>query len=98
LGAAAFKGCTNLTQIVIPAGIAEISKGVFGACKQLLSVYFGGTAEEWALVSIEVDNYYLQTADRYYYSRTAPTQEGDYWYWIDGIPTSYRIIILPDET
>ena len=47
-GESSFSGCTALTSIIIPSTITSISKNAFASCTGLKTVYYGGTAEEWA--------------------------------------------------
>ena len=47
----------------------------------IISVYYEGTAEEWAEISIASENYNLTNATRYYYSESQPTEEGNYWHY-----------------
>ena len=64
---------------------------MFDNCSKLTSVYYGGTAEDWAKISI--DSYYnagLTSATRYYYVENEsdlPDDDGNYWHYVDGVPT-----------
>ncbi len=31
----------------------------------------------------------LTSATRYYYSETTPTEAGNYWHYVDGVPTPW---------
>ena len=47
-----------------------------------------GTEKEWNAIDIEKDgNLYLIEATRYYYSENKPAAEGNYWHYVDGVPT-----------
>ena len=48
LGESSFSGCTALTSITLPSTITKINKNAFASCTSLKTVYYGGTAEEWA--------------------------------------------------
>ena len=79
----AFQSCSSLTSIVISKGVTSIGYNAFYNCSSLSKVYYGGTAEEWAEISIGYDNYKLTGATRYYYSESEPTEEGNFWHYDD---------------
>ena len=82
IGECAFTGCYGLTSAVIGSGVTGIGAGAFDLCEKLERVYYGGTAEEWAEVSIDPDyNDPLLAAEIYHYSETQPTGEGKYWHY-----------------
>lgn len=58
----AFADCSNLTKIVIPHSVTFISAYVFKNCNNLTDVYYTGTEEEWAEISIYGANEYLTGA------------------------------------
>ena len=43
----AFAWCDNLTEIIIPASILEISSSAFDGCGKLKNCYYKGTMEDW---------------------------------------------------
>ena len=90
IGWSAFRGCTDLTSITIPHSVTSIGNEAFLGCTTLKTVYYGGTAEDWASISIHSSNKpYLTSANIYYYSETKPTTEGNYWRYVDGVPTKW---------
>jgi hypothetical protein len=70
-----------VTEVVISDTVTEIKDYAFDRCDRLTIVYYKGTAEDWAEINIGLNNYRLTKAVRYYYSETAPTEEGNYWYY-----------------
>ena len=85
-----FDSCTNLVSIIIGNGVTTISEYAFSLCESLDKIYYNGSEEEWNKISIEnsnAQNDYLVNATRYYYSETEPTEEGNFWHWVDGEPT-----------
>ena len=79
----------SLKKIVIPENVSKIVGQAFLNCP-LEEVYYRGTEEEWANIEIiEFNNETLLSAERYYYSETEPTEEGNYWHYVDGVPTKW---------
>ena len=57
---------------------------MFYDCSGLTSIYYAGTVEDWAEISIDSINSHLINAARYYYSETAPTTPGNYRRYVNG--------------
>ncbi len=55
VGEYAFEGCTGLTSIMIPDSVTSIGKCAFWAAG-LTDVYYTGTEQEWAAISIKDGN------------------------------------------
>lgn len=84
----AFYNCSSLTSVTIPNRVTSIGSSAFGNCSSLTKVYYKGTAEEWD--SIVIKSYgtnYLISATKYFYSETEPTDDGNYWRYVGGVPT-----------
>ena len=93
IGFDAFCYCDSLTSVVIGDSVTSIGNSAFYDCTKLTSVYYKGTASDWSAISI--DNTYgynnsLINATRYYYSENQPTEEGNYWHYVDGKPTIWE--------
>ncbi len=85
IGVCAFINCSSLTIIIIPESITSIGNSAFSGCNGLTSVYYKGSSENWDNISIgQYGNTYLTNAARYYYSEAEPTEEGNYWRYVDG--------------
>lgn len=84
---AAFYDCSGLTSIVIPKSISSIGITAFYNCNNLTTVYYGGTEEDWKLVSVGSSNTPLTSAKMYYYIDENPFEgdgavtDGNYWHF-----------------
>ena len=80
-----FLYCDSLTSVAIPKSVTSIDGSAFYSCDSLTSVYYGGSEEDWNKISIDSsNNWNLTGATRYYYSETEPTEEGNFWHYVDG--------------
>ena len=91
IGGWAFGGCPNLTTIVIPNTVTLIDYHAFGGSNIESVVYYGGDISEWEKIDIDNCNGYLEDSIRYYYSETIPDEEGNYWHYVNGVPTPWTI-------
>ncbi len=90
IGEGAFSSCDSLTSVVIGDSVTSIGYRAFYNCSSLNIVYYKGTASDWSKISIHSsNNTTLTNATRYYYSETQPTTTGNYWYYVDGVPTKW---------
>ena len=78
-----FYRCTSLVSITIPAGVTQIQYSAFEGCTALTAVYYGGTAEDFALMQINGNNNPISAATWYFYAETEQTAEGNYWHYND---------------
>ncbi len=89
-----FYGCVNLTSIFIPKTVTAIMFNPFNSCPSLETVYYAGSEVDWNNIYFFLDETdYLFSATRYYYLKTEPTTEGNYWHWVDGVPTVWEVEI-----
>ena len=72
-----------LTALVIPATVRQVASSVFfaGWGDDLQTIYYGGTAGEWAELRQKIDMKYLPNATIYLYSEAEPAAEGDFWHY-----------------
>ena len=90
IGGSAFYRCTGLTSIVIPDSVTSIGYYAFYYCINLNTVYYGGTESDWAKISISSDgDHWITDVTRYYYSETQPTESGNFWHYVNGVPTKW---------
>ena len=58
IGNSAFWGCSSLSSITIPTSVTSIEYGAFMQCSSLTDVYYTGTADQWAAISVNNDQNY----------------------------------------
>lgn len=85
----AFFYCTSLTSVTIPNSVTSINDNAFWGC-DIQTVYYTGTAEQWATILFGWGESALTGATIYYYSETQPTTTGNYWHYVDGVPTIWK--------
>ena len=86
IGFGAFYGCGEIKSLFIPDSITVIEEWAFEECT-VESVFFEGTTEQWSSVEIEGDNAGLDVAVVYFYTDISPADDGNYWHYVNGIPT-----------
>lgn len=83
VGEYAFGACYSLSSVAIPDNLTNIAEGTFYECDSLTDVYYNGTAEQWASVSIGEENDALLNANIIYlgdsnFSVVTPNKEKHY--------------------
>ncbi len=84
LGSNVFNNCTNIQDVTIVDGrelVRSFGSNVFNGCTNLDRLYYTGTADDWAKITINANNSYPLNVTPYYYSEEPPTSVGDYWYY-----------------
>ena len=87
IGNNAFVFCRSLTSIVIGSSVTSIGDSAFSNCDSLSKVYYNGNSIDWSKISIGSNNYPLKHITRYYYSEKHPVSAGNFWHYVDGVPT-----------
>ncbi len=87
IGEEAFFNC-SLRSIVVPKEVTSIRDNAFGNCN-LRNAYYEGTESDWNNVTIDDFSSNLEYAIRYY-SEAEPTGEGNFWHYVDGVPTVWE--------
>jgi uncharacterized repeat protein (TIGR02543 family) len=90
IGDFAFAGQSRLRDVTLPSGLNNIGRYAFSDCSNLEIVYYNGTEEEWNNITIGLNNSCITSASRYYYSETMPVTDGNYWRYVNGIPTIWE--------
>ena len=81
----AFYYCENLTSVTISYGVKDFSKAAFSHCKKLRTVYFRGKPAGWVCDYLK----HRISGIIVYYSENAPTTQGRFWHYVDGVPTAW---------
>ena len=66
IGYQVFHDCDSLTSVVIPDSVTSIGDDAFLSCSSLTNVYYTGTEEEWATITIGSGNSALKNATIHY--------------------------------
>ena len=97
----AFADCTSLVSVVISKNITSSSGMVFDNCVSLKNLYCTSTKSE----ELDYSVYHkLLTRDGAspltfypFYSETEPTIEGNFWCYVDGVPTPWTEYVNPSN-
>ena len=89
IGESAFLYCESLASVVIGREVQRIEWSAFEECTKLESVYYMGSGSDWNSIIIKYNNTELENATIYYYTETEPTTEGNWWHYVDGVPTPW---------
>ena len=68
IGTGAFRDCDSLTSVTIGTGVTSIGDSAFWSCNSLTDVYYRGSEEQWAAISIGRYNNPLTSATIHYNS------------------------------
>ncbi len=85
-----FYDCKAMTRIVIPHSITTLEGSVFLGCNSLTDIHYNGSESDWD--TIDIYNTNGNVNEKYtihYYSETQPSAPGNWWYYVDGLPTAW---------
>ena len=82
-----FENCKRLESIVISKSVTTFGMSAFKQCEALKSFFYCGNAEQWSAIEKNDATDILSSATVYYYSETTPTTSGNYWRYVNGVPT-----------
>ena len=90
INASTFYGCKTLEYVVLPASLETVEEMAFDDARAMTAVYYKGTSEKWDTITFN-DKYDFEFRDatKYFYSESQPTAEGNYWRFVDGVPTAW---------
>ena len=89
IGEYAFAFCYSLTDVVIPENLSNVSQCAFYGCDNLNDVFYMGEKTDWNKISIDYLNSNLTNATKYYYTDIEPSSEGNYWRFVNELPTKW---------
>ena len=95
IGEGAFQGCFNLQTLVIPKSVTTIGRQILEV-GVIQHVYYCGTATDWSKLGTNSSNNMglyetaTQKDPKYFYSENEPTASGQYWHYVDGVPTPWK--------
>jgi len=99
LDAGVFVYCTDLEELIIGKGMQDIDHDQLLGCEKFTRIYYHGTQSQWEQIKIFGitsggglfgANDEIENATIYFYSETEPTQPGNYWHYVDGVPTPWK--------
>ena len=100
-----FFGMKGLEIVILESDIEYfIVEGNYDECdlkaEDCYAVYYCHTEEQWKNVNVEYPfgktgmlrptDCHTDAATHYFYSETEPTGEGNYWHYVDGVPTPWE--------
>ena len=81
IGVSAFAYCSSLKTIVLPKSVTVIENYAFMKCNAIEAVYYLGSAEEYAAISVGISNKSIEEKV-YFYLETEPASEGNFWHYV----------------
>ena len=94
IGAYSFNNCKAVLEIILPLGLEKIGYSAFYS-SNLTHVYFNGTRAEYEKILETYTHPSVPSAKPfpeekvYYYSETEPSEQGNYWHYVDGEATPW---------
>ena len=79
-----FDHCRSITSLVIPSSVTSIGYSAFGNIGPI-DVYYMGSESEWEQLPLYGLNGTVPTT--YFYSESEPVEEGNYWHYVNDVPT-----------
>lgn len=80
-----FKNCVALESIVIPGCVTSIKLAAIDNCPNLKAIYYKGKRKR-----SESDSKKIGLATVFYFSEERPVNSGDYWHYVNGVPTVWE--------
>lgn len=87
IGDYAFCACENLTSITVTDSVTNIGDWSFADSDNLVSVFLSRSEDDFANVKNNLWNGWFVAHELYFYSAEQPSKEGNYWHYVDGVPT-----------
>lgn len=81
-----FANSTALKDLVVSTSVTKIGEYAFSSCAAFEHFFYKGSNEEFKKVEVHRKSE-LEDSKIYYYSETEPTESGNYWHYVDNVPT-----------
>ncbi len=80
--------------VIVGKNLTTFGLNVFGDDADAgMQVFYLGTEAEWNRITIKTNMFYhnltLRNAIKYFYSEEEPVTEGNFWHYVDGVPTPW---------
>jgi hypothetical protein len=85
---AAFNGCSDLAWIVVGKNVEFAGQGAFDGANLNGVLFFNGTSDNFHITSSGYPGA-LSYLTVYYLSEQEPLSAGNYWHYVDGVPTAW---------
>jgi hypothetical protein len=73
--------------VVIPHTVEYISPRAVTNENSSVNIFYEGTRSEWS--KLQPGTKYTARSKIYYFSETRPNASGNYWHYVDGVPTPW---------
>lgn len=90
VGYSSFFGCEALESVVIPVSVTTIQSYAFYHCSSLNTVFYEGDETKWNDVFIGKNGNDIRNAAVYFYSAEKPAAPGNFWHYVQGVPTVWE--------
>lgn len=80
-------GFSSVKTIILPTTLTTIESSAFSGWSSLEKIYYLGDIASWSSIS---GSNTLPEGKIYYYSSEEPSEAGNYWRYIDGVPTIWE--------
>lgn len=99
IGNNAFYNCTSMEYIVLPASLDMLGVVAFLGCNAMQQIFYCGTQAQWNRIEVQSSYYNYSINDYdfgnedatvYFYSENQPVTAGNYWRYVNGVPTVWR--------
>lgn len=90
VGMGAFEYCIALEQVVVGSGVKTLDSYAFYGCDKLTDIFYKGNESSFNAITVGGNNEPFDKATVYFYSETTPSEEGNFWYYKDGVVTKYE--------
>lgn len=92
VGLAAIDRCTSLKTVLFEGKPELMESSIFDRDTALTDIYV-----KWGMNEIPGAPWAAPNATVWYYSESKPTVKGDYWHYVDGVPSKWDKPLLPTE-